>query len=487
MVDRLDKFEAGKIPPQAPDLEEAVLGAILVDKEAIDDAYTILDSPEYFYKHNHQLVYEAILTLYKNDRAIDILTVTDQLRSVNKLEAVGGAAGVVKLTARVGSALHVREHAAIVKQYAIKRELLRVGQNMIKQSLDDTIDVDDLLGDSGNQVERAAELLHGGSIVKSMSYYVNKSMEELEERERAAREGKITGIPTPVAKLNRATEGWHEGELTVIAARPSMGKTAFMLSSVTKAAEAGFPVNVYSLEMAGERLADRMICGLSGVNPEDYRAGKITADDWQAVEIASDKLGKLPVYIDDNPNPTMEYIKSRSRINKRKGRCSMIMIDYVQLINVSHVPGRNREQEVANISRKAKLIAMELGVPVVLLAQLNRSCELRPDKRPMLADLRESGAIEQDADNVLLLFRAERYGLTEVDGESVKGKGEIIVAKQRNGAIGTVFFGYNESLTRIYDFSGDLEPEREKPEDIAVRSINPTNHISDEEYPNDAF
>ena len=456
----MESMEYGKIPPQAVEIEEAVLGVILLDTGVMDDVFMILDSPEYFYRESHQVIYGAILDLYKNDRSIDILTVIEKLRSIEKLEVVGGAMYVAGLSSRVASGLHVREHSQIVKQQAIKREVIRVSNEMMNMAYDETVDVVDLIDYSGNMLEKTSEALYGGSVFKPIIHYVEKALNDLEERQKIARSGKIAGVPTPIVQLNKATDGWHGGELTVIAARPSMGKTAVALAAVKRAAEEGVPVNVFSLEMAGERLVDRWLSGMSGVNPGNYRSGKITVDDWDKIESVSGQLTRLPIYIDDNPSPTMDYIRSRARVNKRKGRCGMVVIDYIQLVNIPSAFGKNREQEVASLSRKAKLLAMELNIPVILLAQLNRSCEIRGgDKRPILADLRESGAIEQDADNVMLLYRAERYGfLVDEDGNSNKGKGEIIIAKQRNGATGLVHFGYNESMTVIHDFSDDVHP-----------------------------
>ena len=265
-------------------------------------------------------------------------------------------------------------------------------------------------------------------------------------------EGKAVGIPTPIQLLTKMLTGWQPSTLVVIAGRPSMGKTALALSSMLVAAQHGVHVNMFSLEMPGVRLTDRLLCGVAEVNHTQYREGAITESEAQKIEKAAGKLEKLPIHIDDFALSTMDYIRSRARINKRKGECGMIIIDYLQLLNIPNSKNQNRERDVADLSWKSKSLARELKVPVLLLSQLNRQCEARIDRRPLLSDLRESGSIEQDADIVLLLHRPEIYGILEEDQQPITGRGEIIVAKHRDGVQGIIYFGYNDSLTRIHDY-----------------------------------
>jgi len=448
-------METKQIPPQAIQAEEAVLGAILNEQGAIDEAYQLLNTYEYFYNDAHKIIYEAILLLYKEDKAIDILTVSNALKKAGNLKRAGGYAYVTKLSGRAATAIHIPDHCRMIKECAVKRKMISLGSNIYKQALDISTDIEELLDGVGNDLDQAAEWLHGTSMFYPFPYYLNKSLKNLEEREKMAKEGKTSGIATPIKKLDEYINGWQSGDLVIIASRPSMGKTALAIASAVKAAQYGYTPNIYSLEMKGERLTDRIICGMSGVDHNKFKSGFVSKEDWNKIEITIGKLEKLSIYIDDYPCPTMDYIKSRSRINKRKGKCDIIFIDYLQLTNIPSMFGKNREQEVSAMSRKAKIMAMELNVPVILLSQLNRACEMRGGwKRPQLSDLRESGAIEQDADTVLMLYRPEVYEIYQDEhGNSTRGRGEIIITKQRDGMIGTIYFGYNESLTRIYDFN----------------------------------
>lgn len=453
----------GLLPPQAPEIETAILGIALMEDGAIDEVLTHIDSAEYFYKLEHQAVFSAMLKLYHSDVRIDGMTVIEQLKKDGQLDNVGGVVFITSLITKSTPGIHLEEYCMILKQTAVKRAMISMGNELMKMGYDAGIDVNDMMTLAGDQLDKLTESLHGGTLFNDFGYYLKLSRDALYVREAMAKENKISGIPTPVNALTKTLNGWVNGDLVIIAARPSMGKTALALSSILKAAELGVPVNVYSLEMRGERLTDRIICGFAGVEHERYRSGYILQEELKDVERAIGKLERLPIYIDDYPLPTMDYIKSRTLVNKRRGRCGMVVIDYLQLIDSPYVKGQNREREVANISRKAKNIAHELNVPVLLLSQLNRSCEMRgDDKRPQLSDLRESGAIEQDADTVLMLYRAERYGIDEdKEGNSTKGRGEIIVTKQRDGAVGTVLFGYNPSLTKIFDYGAELEPVKD--------------------------
>jgi len=442
----------GKIAPQAIDMEEAVLGAIMIEKNAIDDVFPILKE-KYLYKESHQHIFKAILKLHADSEPIDLLTVTESLRRADCLEEVGGPYYISQLTSKVASAANIEYHAQIILQKYLQRAFITYSTRIHQLSFDPNCDVDELMDHAGSELESIISEVFGNNSNQSyLPELLKQSLKEYDARTQLFKEGKVNGIPTPVNKLTHATNGWQNGDLIIVAGRPSMGKTAFVLACLNQAAKVNKKVAMFSLEMSGVRLTDRMLCGEADVMPERFRAGCLNSSELNDIEKAAGRLYNLGVYIDDNSGASMDYIKNRSRILHRKGECDLIIIDYLQLVETEKSKSKGREQEVAEMSRKAKLIAKELNVPVMLLAQLNRGLESRSDKRPMLSDLRESGSIEQDADVVILLYRAEYYGIISDDNGSTRGKGELNIAKQRNGRIGTIYFGYNESLTKIYDY-----------------------------------
>ncbi len=451
--------EIEKMPPQAIELEEAILGAIMLEKDAIDEVINLI-SPECFYKEAHQEIYKAILKLSQDNKAIDILTVTEFLKRIGKLEEIGGPYYITQLTSKVATATNIIDHALIIKEKAIQRELIHYANELIKTCYQDT-DIEGMLIQANDRIEKITEFAYGQGESKSFRDLIAESLKQYEERERLAKIGKVSGIRTPLADLTRLTNGWQNGDLVIIAGRPSMGKTAFALAAAKMAVKEDKHVCIYSVEMKGVRLTDRILCGETDIDPDKYRKGGLSSNDWTKIEKSLNRLEKFKIHINDNSLINPEYVKARSRIMKKKGKCDLIIIDYLGLIDPGRFKDRNREQEVAEISRKFKILAMDLNIPVILISQLNRSCEARTDKRPHLSDLRESGALEQDADFVGFLYRPEYYGFTEDDqNNSLKGLGELIISKQRNGRVGTIEFKYNESMTRIYDLSreGEAEP-----------------------------
>ena len=437
----------GLIPPQAIDMEEAVLGAVMNEPDSLDEIQDHI-TPECFYKEAHQIIYSAICELQAANKQIDILTVTQQLRDTGKLEDVGGPLYITQLSSKVSTALHITDHSGIVHQKFIQRELIRYASEISKQSYDDLADPEDMISAANKELEKIMEFAYGKKPIAMFGELLDQSVSEYEERVKDYSENKVYGIPTPLADLTKITGSWQKGALYVIAGRPSMGKTAFALECAKRAAKHNFAVAIFSLEMPGVRLADRYICGEADIDPEEYRSGRF--DYFEKIEKAISELEKLGIYIDDNSQITIPYIRSKARLLKKKKRCDMVVIDYLQLIDAPQTRNQNRENIVSDMSRKCKLMAMELDVPVLLLSQLNRACEQRSDKRPQLSDLRESGSIEQDADFVGFLYRPEYYGFAS-DNQSLKNTGELIVSKQRNGRTGTIEFQYNESLTQIYD------------------------------------
>lgn len=448
--------EHGKLPPQAIDFEEAVLGGIMLERSAIQTVVTLL-SPEVFYKESHVCIYQAILNLHNNNQPIDILSVTNELRSIGKLELAGGPFYVTKLTSRVASSSNIEFHTGILVQKFLARELIKSATEIIRTAFEDEHDVYDLIAAADKQIGKINEYSVRGGSFKHVSDSSVKSFENAKRREIMRKEGKTSGITTGLKELNTLTGGWQPSDLIIIAARPGMGKTSLMLKHALTAGLVNVPVCIYTLEMSDERLTDNLLLMLSDVDKDKFKNGYMSQDDWSNLTYAKSQLDKLPIYIDPNPSVSMRYIKANSRVMAKKGKCGIILIDYLQLVDVStDERNRNREQEVAKASREAKVIAKELNIPVILLCQLSREVEKRSDKKPQLSDLRESGAIEQDADVVAFIYRPEYYGMLEdAGGNSLKGVGKIILAKNRNGATDETKFRYNESMTKISDYEID--------------------------------
>ena len=440
--------------PHDDDLESVILGACLTETTAMVLVGDKL-SPEMFYETKFGEIYSALLSMYHSGKAIDLVTVRAELASRGKLEAVGGAYELVRLAGRVASSAHLEYHALILRQMYIRREMIAGLHTLLASAADESVDLSDALAD----LHRLAGHLESGAVsnncLRDMERLMQDTLEQMDKRVENNRNG-ITGIPTGLRELDRLTAGWQQGDLNIIAARPSVGKTAFALHLALAAGRAGKHVLVNSLEMQGERLGDRWLCAqAANVDAGHLKTGLLDAGERQQALEAARLLSALPVYVDDNPKMSMDHIRSSALLQKSKGRCDLLIIDYLQLCEMkSGQKNRNREQEVAEASRKAKLIAKELDMPVILLCQLNRECEMRADKRPALSDLRESGAIEQDADVVMLLYRPALYGLTSERRSKFpsEGLGMVILAKHRNGETGDVYFGHNPAMTKIGEY-----------------------------------
>lgn len=440
--------------PHDDDLESVILGACLTETTAMVLVGDKL-SPEMFYETKFGEIYSALLSMYHSGKAIDLVTVRAELASRGKLEAVGGAYELVRLAGRVASSAHLEYHALILRQMYIRREMIAGLHTLLASAADESVDLSDALAD----LHRLAGHLESGAVsnncLRDMERLMQDTLEQMDKRVENNRND-ITGIPTGLRELDRLTAGWQQGDLNIIAARPSVGKTAFALHLALAAGRAGKHVLVNSLEMQGERLGDRWLCAqAANVDAGHLKTGLLDAGERQQALEAARLLSALPVYVDDNPKMSMDHIRSSALLQKSKGRCDLLIIDYLQLCEMkSGQKNRNREQEVAEASRKAKLIAKELDIPVILLCQLNRECEMRADKRPALSDLRESGAIEQDADVVMLLYRPALYGLTSERRSKFpsEGLGMVILAKHRNGETGDVYFGHNPAMTKIGEY-----------------------------------
>lgn len=429
----------GKLPPQAVDLEEAVLGALMLEKDALSSVIDIL-KPEVFYRDSHQKIFQAIRILFEKSSPVDILTVTAQLRQQGELELIGGAYYITELTNRVASAANIEFHSRIIIQKYIQRELIRISTEIINSAYEDTSDVLDLLDRAErNLFEIAQNNLRRDS--RKMDDILRESLKEIELL-KDKKDG-LTGVASGFTDLDRMTSGWQKSDLVIIAARPAMGKTAFVLSCARNAAvDFNRPVVVFSLEMSSVQLVNRLISGETLIEQEKIRKGMLEEWEWQQIHSKIGRLEQAPLIIDDTPALNIFEFRAKCRRLKSQHDIQLIIIDYLQLMQgKADGKGGNREQEIGSISRALKSVAKELNVPVIALSQLSRAVENRPggSRKPMLSDLRESGSIEQDADMVLFLYRPEYYGLTEdEDGNSTAGVGEIIIAKHRNGETGTV-------------------------------------------------
>jgi len=443
-------LDYGRIPPQAVELEEAVLGAIMLEKDAVLSVLDIL-RPDSFYKEAHQKIYKAIVDLSMSEKAIDILTVTEELKRKKELEDVGGPLYITQLTSKVASAAHLEFHARIIQQKYIQRELIRVSSAIQKSAYDETIDVDDLLDMAESELFDIAE----GNIKKEtakINVLIKDAINQIEEA--AKREDHLSGVPSGFTKLDRITSGWQRSDLIIIAARPSMGKTALALSMARNiAVDHGRPLAIFSLEMSSLQLINRLIVSETELPSDRIRNGRLEEYEWKQLEYKIKGLVDAQIYIDDTPAISIFELRAKCRRLKVQYNVEVIIVDYLQLMSGTGDTRGTREQEVSTISRALKSIAKELDVPIIALSQLNRSVELRSgNKRPQLSDLRESGAIEQDADLVIFIHRPEKYDIFEDEkGNSTIGLAEVIVAKHRNGPIGEINLRFKDDFAKFVE------------------------------------
>ncbi|MGG7665078.1 replicative DNA helicase [Dyadobacter sp. BHUBP1] len=448
-----------KLPPQAIDMEEAVLGALMIEKDALTAVADIL-RPDSFYKESHVRIYSAIVTLFADSEPIDMLTVTAKLRSTGELEMVGGASYIMELTSKVNSAANIEFHARIISQAYIKRELIKVSSEIQREAYEDTTDVFRLL----DKTEQSLFAISESNIKKNyadMGALMRQALAELDQKKNN-KDG-LTGVPSGFSALDRLTSGWQKTELMILAARPGMGKTAFVVSSLRNAAvDFNIPVAIFSLEMSSVQLVNRLISAEAEIDSEKIRKGSLAPHEWEQLHHRIHRLTNAPIYIDDTPALSVLELRAKCRRLKAQHDIQMIVIDYLQLMTGDtggKSPG-NREQEIAMISRSLKNLAKELDVPVIALSQLSRAVETRGgEKRPQLSDLRESGSIEQDADMVIFLYRPEYYGITEDEaGNSVAGVGEVILAKNRAGSLDTIQLRFIGKYTKFADLDSGFTP-----------------------------
>ncbi len=482
----LVNLERGKIPPQAVDLEEVVLGAMMIDKKGVDEVIDILQ-PEAFYKQAHQYIYEAIVKLFESSDPIDLLTVSDQLKTDGKLESVGGEYYLVSLTQKVASSAHIEFHSRIILQKYIQRSLIKISNEIIESAYEDATDVFDLLDEAESKLYDVTQ----GNIKKSAETAQNLVIQAKKRIEEISNKEGLSGIPSGFDKLDKLTSGWQPSDLIIVAARPGMGKTALTLSMARNiAVNSNIGVAFFSLEMSSVQLITRLISSETGLSSEKLRTGKLEKHEWEQLNVKVKALESAPLYIDDTPSLSIFDLRAKARRLASQKNIKLIIIDYLQLMSAGvNTKGGNREQEISTISRNLKALAKELNVPVIALSQLSRAVETRGgSKRPVLSDLRESGAIEQDADIVSFIYRPEYYKIDEWDDEErspTAGQAEFIIAKHRNGGLDEIrlkFVGSLGKFDNLDTFDSPFEFQ-------SKMNANEDNPFTTKDFPstNDAF
>ena len=420
-----------RVPPQNIEAEQAVLGAMLIKKEAIAEVQEILQ-PDDFYREAHRIVYEAMVQLQNNDEAVDLVTLTEQLRKSEQLDKIGGLAFITQLANAVPTAANVVYHAKIVKEKAELRSLINAATAIASAAYEDNTDVENIMDDAEKKILAVANRKNGGAF-ESMKSIVMRTFERINVLYES--KGGLTGISSGFKDLDKLTAGLQKSDLILVAARPSMGKTAFTLNIASYVGTHGGKVAFFSLEMSKEQLMQRMLCAEGGIDATKLRTGQLDTQEWNKLVHVADTLSRAPIYIDDTAGITVMELRSKARRLKAEHGLDLIIIDYLQLMQGRPSKnGDNRQQEISEISRSLKALARELDLPVIALSQLSRSVESRQIKKPMLSDLRESGSLEQDADIVMFLYREDYY---DKDTEN-KNITDVIVAKHRNGAVDTI-------------------------------------------------
>lgn len=460
---------SGLIPPQAIDIEESLLGAMMIDKVAANRVMEVLgdrtleDSP--FYREAHTSIYRAMVDLDSKGEPIDLLSVTSRLRLNGTLEDIGGPAYLVELTSKVVTTANVEAHARLLLEKFLARELIRTCEEVKLRAFVGEDDTFELLDQAEGSLFRLSETRHRRSFLK-MDKLSHETMEQLQQIH--DNHSSVTGVPAGLTDLDEMTGGWQKTDLIILAARPSQGKTALALTLARNAAmnpvkEHRVPVAFFSLEMGAQQLVLRMLCSEAQVDMQSARKGRLKPDDWKKISHAISRLHEAPIFIDDTAAITPLELRAKCRRLKATENIGLVVVDYLQLMEVSRSMD-SREREISTISRSLKALSKELNIPVIALSQLNRGVESRTDKRPMLSDLRESGAIEQDADLVLFIYRPETYGIEQYeDGKQTEGTAEIIIGKQRNGPIGHMRVAFRGNVGRFDNLI--YMPEFESAED----------------------
>jgi len=467
-------LQKGKLPPQAVDLEEVVLGAMMIDKKGVDEVIDILQ-PEAFYKESHQLIFNAIISLFEKQEPIDIKTVSFQLKKDGNLNSVGGDYYLIELSQKVSSSAHIEFHSRIILQKFIQRKLISISNDIIEESYDETSDVFDLLDKAESKIYDISQrnLKKNTQSAEDLVLAAKKKIEEISKKEG------LSGIASGFGEIDRLTSGWQSSDLIIVAARPGMGKTAFTLSMARNiSVENNMPVAFFSLEMSAIQLITRLISSETGLNSEKLRTGKLEKFEWELLNVKVTNLENAPLYIDDTPSLSIFELRAKARRLSSQFGIKLIVVDYLQLMTLgSSQKSGNREQEISTISRNLKALAKELDIPIIALSQLSRAVELRGGtKRPILSDLRESGAIEQDADIVSFLYRPEYYKIDEWDDEErspALGQAEFIVAKHRNGGLSSIKLKFINSLGKFENLSSFENPFEYQSKINTDKKVNP--------------
>ncbi|MEN0049030.1 MAG: replicative DNA helicase [Bacteroidota bacterium] len=468
----LGHFVYGKLPPQAPKLEEAILGAIMLDKDAMPVVVDVLPK-EAFYKPAHNKIYAAMRLLFAEGKPIDMLTVSEALKKAGDLEMVGGPFYLAELTGRVASAANIEYHSRLVSQKYMQRELIRAATRIVKDAYEDTKDVFELIAEAENAVLNISEG-HTSGVENSSSLAAKfiKNLEEIRDKEDG-----LTGVPTGFTDIDRLFSGLQNTDFGIIAARPGMGKSALILAMAKNTADLGNAVAIFSLEMSDLQLMQRLVSLDAEIDSTSLRTGKMQDHEWQQLETSVSRISDLPIFIDDTPAISVSNIRAKCLRLKMQNDLKLVIVDYLQLMTDSSDKQKNREQEVSQISRSLKALAKELDVPVIALSRLSRAVETRGGtKRPMLSDLRESGSLEQDADWVSFIYRPEYYNIMEdEEGQSLKGVAEFIVAKNRHGATKMIKLKFISQFAKFDDYSDFNLMEWESIENSQIQEV--------EEYP----
>ena len=479
-------LQKGKLPPQAVDLEEVVLGAMMIDKKGVDEVIDILQ-PEAFYKESHQLIFNSIISLFEKQEPIDIKTVSFQLKKDGNLNTVGGDYYLIELSQKVSSSAHIEFHSRIILQKFIQRKLISISNEIIEDSYDETSDVFDLLDKAESRIYDISQrnLKKNTQSAEDLVLAAKKKIEEISKKEG------LSGIASGFGEIDRLTSGWQPSDLIIVAARPGMGKTAFTLSMARNiSVENNIPVAFFSLEMSAIQLITRLISSETGLNSEKLRTGKLEKFEWELLNVKVTNLENAPLYIDDTPSLSIFELRAKARRLSSQFGIKLIVVDYLQLMTLgSSQKSGNREQEISTISRNLKALAKELDIPIIALSQLSRAVELRGGtKRPILSDLRESGAIEQDADIVSFLYRPEYYKIDEWDDEErspALGQAEFIVAKHRNGGLSSIKLKFINSLGKFENLSAFENPFEYQSKINSDKKVNPDQAFESGSYRSD--
>ncbi|MBF0253026.1 MAG: replicative DNA helicase [Candidatus Omnitrophica bacterium] len=441
-----------KLPPQSIEAEEAVLGSMLIDQSSISRAVEIIEK-DHFYKDINKIIFGSILKLYDENRAVDMVTLIEELKKKDSLEKIGGPAYITELADSIPTAANIEHYAKIVREKYVLRTLITTATQIVTESYENAAEVDEVLDKAEKMIFEITSAKRTGREIVSMKEIVKESIAAIDKLYQ--NKENVTGIATGIHDLDIMTAGLQKSDLIIMAGRPSMGKSALATSALEHAGVVNkIPCALFSLEMSKEQLTQRMLCSIAHVNAHKVRTGFLSQSDWPKLVDAAQKLSEAPIYIDDTPGLSALEMRAKSRRLKAKYDIQLIIIDYIQLMR-SSTRSENRQQEITEISRSIKALARELNIPIIGISQLSRAAETREDHRPRLSDLRESGAIEQDADIVMLLFREEYYNATEENA----GKAEVIIGKQRNGPVGTVQLAFIKEYTKFTNLSRLEEEE----------------------------